>query len=1043
MIEVRVDSASLQSFVVRLRSAQGKTLGSGVLVADGRILTCAHVVAGVAEVLVQGSGIQGSTGATPAAGYPATVLARSRPPSRRDDLWPFPDLALLEFDAAGLMHPVAPLDPALPAGVSPILNDDRLSGWGFPRRQEGVDPPGSAASFVVEGVEGDGFVTVKAGQAQPGLSGAPMVCPRTRTVIGLMSATRSSSQDLGGYVSPTSALMEPSHFLSDVGQDPAEILADLLDQNRRASLSDRSPWLAVLRSPEAKHLVEEPWASFQKTKRSDPADLLRADFGVVEYLFRDNELERQRREWCESPDPLGILVVRGLGGSGKTRFAIQLCRRMQQRGWLSGWLPLVDHEVLTVPIPRLLVMDYVEATGPQRLARVMMQLSATASSLAPARLVLLTRTRVGGLSDPLETLSENANARIKQILAFGEETSDVTQALTGAQREALYEKAVKAFCTAWGSGRPGVRPDLSHERYQLPLEVLFEALDHALSDDENVGLSSLPPVERVLAHEERIWRGMLPEVELPLLQWTAAASTITGAANDTEAHALLASYSGLAGEEQAGLRERLIRWWADMVPGGQLLSPLQPDKLGEHAAGKFLVELDSEGVPVLGRLVSSLSDRQVSSTLDFLARTQAANAAVEDLTDLVLDTHFTSLVERAQQAAGRSATGEVNRSLADAVLRLLSARRLQRLVPDDSALAEDPSGYFDRGLACIKLSDLASTAGGVADARSLCQSAKRILQKLAALEPETPDYFHHMAMADLRLADLDRKAGLLEQARAGYHAYLEEMQELVRRNPRNLGYRRELAVASSRVADLHRAAGRHERARIGYRAYLDGMRELLRLDPRNLDFRRGVAVGHARLADLDRAAGFPDRARVGYRRYLDQMRELVRLEPHNLEYRHAAAVGQVRLAHLDRLARHPERARGRYQRYLDEMLELARLDPDNLNYRKGVAVGYGQLADIDRVAGLLDRARGRYERYLAGMVDLSRLDPENLEYRRSVAVGYGRLADMDLAAGLREQARIGYRRYLSVIRELTRLDPENLNYRRELAIARSQLARVE
>ncbi len=45
-----VDSAALRQFVVRLRHPNsGKTLGSGVWVGPQRVLTCAHVIDGLAE----------------------------------------------------------------------------------------------------------------------------------------------------------------------------------------------------------------------------------------------------------------------------------------------------------------------------------------------------------------------------------------------------------------------------------------------------------------------------------------------------------------------------------------------------------------------------------------------------------------------------------------------------------------------------------------------------------------------------------------------------------------------------------------------------------------------------------------------------------------------------------------------------------------------------------------------------------------------------------------------------------------------------------
>lgn len=60
------------------------------------------------------------------------------------------------------------LDPRSPL-------DGECHAWGYSEREDGVAPTGSPASFLCEGIEGDDYLKLKAGQAAPGLSGAPLV----------------------------------------------------------------------------------------------------------------------------------------------------------------------------------------------------------------------------------------------------------------------------------------------------------------------------------------------------------------------------------------------------------------------------------------------------------------------------------------------------------------------------------------------------------------------------------------------------------------------------------------------------------------------------------------------------------------------------------------------------------------------------------------------------------------------------------------------------------------------------------------------------
>ncbi|MEV4513940.1 tetratricopeptide repeat protein [Dactylosporangium sp. NPDC049525] len=1034
MVDVRVDTAALQSFVVRIRDAAGRTLGSGVLVAPGWALTCAHVVAGADDVVLETSG----------EGRPARVALRSAPP-RFGGLWPFPDLAVLRFDAAGGVHPIAPLDIAgwpARAGREPVLPDDTVTGWGFARREEGRDPPGSPASFVVEGVEGDGFITLKAGEAKPGLSGAPLVSPRVGTVVGLMSATRGTGVELGGYVSPVSALGTPELFTAPGGADVSSMLDALLATNRSSVLSDRTPWLSVLAIVEPGALVEQPWARFRKTVRSDPADLLRADFGVVDYLFRNAELERVRQEWCETPDPFGVLVVRGVGGSGKTRFAIQLCRRMIERGWLAGWLSLADGAVpadtpvLAARVPRVLVVDYVEAVDPQRLAAIVTRLAVSATPLAPARLMLVTRTRVGGRADPLDAIGEVANARVKSLLDLGQESDQATQPLSTSQRDQLYRTSVAAFATAWQVPTVATAADLSHERYRWPLDVLFEALDRVLTDDTTTVNTSTPPVERVLAHEQRYWAATMPDLDPDLASWAAAAATIAGADSPDEAHALLSIHHALDGPAQAAVRTRLVDWWSQLQPGPRHLNPLRPDRLGEHLAGTVLAGLGDDAGSVLTDLLALPSDRQLVACLDLLARAGATSPTVRRLLDTTIPQQLPALATRAAQAADPAHTGAVDRSVADNVLRHVTPQMLARIPAPGETL---PGRRRDAAVACTVLTKLARDTGQSESAIQLARAALRIDLALAEAHPDSVVHLHDTAIDYLTLADLDRDVGRRDEAALGFRQAQEIYRKVAESDPADPAYRHGVAITLQRLADLDLSAGRRDEAVQGYRRYLAAAQDVADSDPGNLAYRRDVAHAVRRLADLDRDAGRRDDAVRGYRQAQEVYRQVAESDPGDPSHRRDVAITVQRLADLDLSAGRRDEAVQGYRRYLAAAQDVADSDPGNLAYRRDVAYAVQRLADLDLDAGRSDDAARGFRRYLAAAQQLVGLDPGNLVYRRDVAIALQRLADLDHNAGRGDEAAQGYRQAHTIHQRVVEADPGNATYRRSLAVVLTRL----
>src|SRR5690606_18784273 len=280
--------------------------------------------------------------------------------------------------------------------------------------------------------------------AAPGLSGAPLVYPVRRAVVGVVTATRDPGSELGGWAAPVAPLLIGAPGL------PESVIAHgqrLATANRTVVLADRGGWHAVLPVPGAAEALDRPWAAFVRRPRSSPADLLRADYGVVPYLFRDGDLAAGQR-WCEQASPMEIASVAGRGGAGKTRYAIELCRRMIGRGWLAGVWRAPDATVATVPLPRLVVVDDVEEIRTDTLRTLLDQLWLHATPLAPVRVLLLTRTGVGSGVSPLDHVGRRATAALRTVLDNLDEP-DTTRVLTVPEREELYRTAVARFRAAW------------------------------------------------------------------------------------------------------------------------------------------------------------------------------------------------------------------------------------------------------------------------------------------------------------------------------------------------------------------------------------------------------------------------------------------------------------------------------------------------------------------------------------------------------------------------------------------------------------------
>jgi tetratricopeptide (TPR) repeat protein len=197
-------TAQIEWSIVRILAADGQVIGTGFLVADRKVLTCAHVI-------VRALGMLGDISEPPQTevhlDFP--LVAAGQTMIAHVTLWapPLPDgsgdIAGLEFD----------VDP--PAGVKPVrlvTSDDlwghSFRGFGFPAGHDngvwtsGVLRGRTAANWIhVEDIKGPGF------RIEPGFSGAPIWDERLEGVVGMAVAAEGRSDLKAAFIIPTDVLV--------------------------------------------------------------------------------------------------------------------------------------------------------------------------------------------------------------------------------------------------------------------------------------------------------------------------------------------------------------------------------------------------------------------------------------------------------------------------------------------------------------------------------------------------------------------------------------------------------------------------------------------------------------------------------------------------------------------------------------------------------------------------------------------------------------------------------------------------------------------
>jgi hypothetical protein len=531
--------------------------------------------------------------------------------------------------------------------------------------------------------------------------------------------------------------------------------------------------------------------------RPSPARLVSARAGVFGYVGHV-ELLADLEAWIDSPAPFAGQVIAGRGGSGKTRLAVEVCRRLRKWDWLCGFLARGDGEgrldaLVEAPTARLVVIDYAENRASQ-LERLLPQLSASASAEEKVRVLLLVRTGAG----QTEGLFRRRGARIESvervIEGCGVHVLEEGERLDSRERTELFNRAVVAFGRYVDScSSPGQAPDLDQVIFENPLMIVLAG--YLASQGEDAPYSREGLLDGVLEHELSYWREGSSETDADseLLESVVALATLVNADSQERAAEWLLLLSDLS-DAPAERRNRLARWMRAQYPGPRWWNPLEPDLVGEHLVARCFTEQPA----VLGGAIAGGGPDEITRPLDVLARAAADRPHLAKALSPILSAELRQLCEVAIAQAGAVKDGDllfgnavtaaaaINGAVsvvevdaevllaavdlmpprADLVLNELATTLTAQLTESFRHSAEaDPVGYTP-GLAMVlsNLSVRLADAGREAEALEAIEESVAIWRPLAEANPAAHAADLGVALNNLsnRLTDAGREAEALE-----------------------------------------------------------------------------------------------------------------------------------------------------------------------------------------------------------------------------------------------------------------------------------------
>ena len=518
-----------------------------------------------------------------------------------------------------------------------------------------------------------------------------------------------------------------------------------------------------------------------------PNLLLRSAFGAAPFRGRTAEVNTLFR-WCGSGVNSGLGLLIGPGGIGKSRLAAEICRRQEQAGWITGFLPLerlprpeAISDLVHAKKPILVVVDYAE-TRPQQLLDLLRDLL-DARRTKPWRVLLIARSAGdwwANLPNLATQVEIEAVIREATVLALGpvDETAD--------GRLQAFLDARSCFGSILGIPIPdGELPDLLGRTFERPLFLQMAALSslysqESVEDPVTAGtVTDASLVRSTLEREHKFWlqTGTAVGVDTRIAERSVAVATLTRACDEDEAQAMLAAVPDLREAPEARRRE-IANWLCRLYPGepDEWFRPLEPDLLGEANVAIVLGEVPS----LASEVVRLCDDERAKGALTILTRV----ARRDEGSKLALQEAIAADVDRLWQPAMQVAeeTGDpIGQVLATVIAR--DAR---------PALAESVRNRVP--LWSVSLLEVSAVTFGLS-----VESAK--------LEERAPSEIAHLLV---NLTSAQARLGHVEAASAAALEAVELLRPLAAEQPDS--YRSDLASALSSLSNCQALLGRYSEA---------------------------------------------------------------------------------------------------------------------------------------------------------------------------------------------------------------------------------------
>ncbi len=412
----------------------------------------------------------------------------------------------------------------------------------------------------------------------------------SRRLAGSIRQVTGIEMEAAGIAATAELLNADNHIIVKAVMDHADTEKD----DRYKEFAARAAAECLLKFLRQNQSGVRPRASFLRsedpefTRPLSPSSLLEARHRSVTFLGRARETEGLV-QWASSADGVRIQLLAGPGGTGKTRLALEVCRRLNAVGWVTGFARALQRnwvrELSRLGRPSLVVVDYSEARGD--LQSFLDELDLELGS-GKFRVLLLARNA----DYWWQTLISSVSGSVRAILSNGAPLILGAVHDQGLSKATIFETAVRDLAARLQVEPPCIAsiPNFSDSRFDRVLYVLMAAADRLLGGSS----AAEALVDSILDHEERFWTKIAGddfEAQISREQTRRVATAMTllgGRKSGKGARDLVATVLGSYNDRILLLLRRIYAGTSTRGDGERFVGGIEPDLIGEAMVARSL-----------------------------------------------------------------------------------------------------------------------------------------------------------------------------------------------------------------------------------------------------------------------------------------------------------------------------------------------------------------------------------------------------------------------------------------------------------------------